>query len=341
MKIIHYYLVLLLFTCKLSAQDTNTSNTIPDFGKSITWDIKGESPSLSNMKGKSVIILYFQEWCGICNAWTPQLFKALDAAYKDDQKVIIVALKTDSGSLSDAKEYITSRTPAENWIIGVDENAEYYQQSLGHDKLFHYAWVKPDGSLGSTGHAGNYHGTGKNRSYSLAQTKQQAQFHENSELLFTSETSSDEELTEAMQLAERGLFVSAIKKSSKLRSDAAKEFKTKVESHLTNSVSELTETLNSSSSPADKYAAFLSLNNYAQTYKAFSFGKDARSTVSRQSSQSWLKNEQKAEKAYLSILKKAGRAEDAKDRERLKRYYAKFLKDYPGTYYEKMVKGMK
>ena len=172
MKKIRYAVTLLLVAFNITVFAT----PIPNFGKSITWEVKGESPSLNNMKGKSVLVLFFQDWCGICNGWSPNLFKQVDAAYATDPKVIIVALKTDGGSVSDARKYIESGTSAKNWIIGVDEGAEYYKKVLGHDKLFYYAWVKPDGTVGKSDHSGSDHTKGSEKIFVMANDKSKRMF---------------------------------------------------------------------------------------------------------------------------------------------------------------------
>jgi hypothetical protein len=103
----------------------------PPFGDSITWETGKESPTLEGMRGKSVLVLFFQSWCGICNGWSPGLFEQLGKAYGSDPQVVLIALKTDGGSLSDAREYMKSRTDPDLWLVGVDESAAYYRQASG------------------------------------------------------------------------------------------------------------------------------------------------------------------------------------------------------------------
>lgn len=49
------------------------TRSAPDFGDSITWSDKGESPSFLNLEGKLVLVVFFQSWCGICNGWPGDL----------------------------------------------------------------------------------------------------------------------------------------------------------------------------------------------------------------------------------------------------------------------------
>ena len=69
--------------------------------------------------------------------------------------MVLVAIKTDGGSLRDALGYLESRTETDRWLVGVDENATYYRQATGDAKLYKYMWVAPDGSVGKVEKAGS------------------------------------------------------------------------------------------------------------------------------------------------------------------------------------------
>ena len=144
--------LIIAMTCSSISQ----ARPVPDFGDSITWADSGENPSLANLEGKSVLILFFQSWCGICNGWSGNLFKDLEKHYQDDRQVVIVALKTDGGSIKDAENYLNSRADTSNWLVGVDKNASYYKSVAGNDRLYQHAWIKPDGTIGELKKSGSY-----------------------------------------------------------------------------------------------------------------------------------------------------------------------------------------
>lgn len=110
----------------------------PPFGDSLTWDTGKEAPALERLRGKSVLIVFFQDWCGICNRWSGDMFRQVGEAYADDPTVALIAIKTDGGSLRDAQDYLKTRTDLRHWMVAVDENATYYRQATGQNKLYKY-----------------------------------------------------------------------------------------------------------------------------------------------------------------------------------------------------------
>jgi len=129
--------------------------TIPEFGPSVSFDSAGPQPSLSKLKGKAVIILFFQSWCGICNKWAPAFFKDVQSEYGANSAVVLIALKTDGGGIAGAKTYLKSKgVNLDQWIVGSDEGAKYHTQVTGDDSLWCYTLLGADGTVVQQAKAG-------------------------------------------------------------------------------------------------------------------------------------------------------------------------------------------
>jgi len=144
--------IVLIFCLLVSALEAAPA---PPFGSSITWNTGKETPSLEAMKGKAVLVVFFQSWCPLCNAWSGEVLQSFTETFKDDPRVVLVALKTDGGSVRDALSYLNGRADTNYWLVGTDENATFARQATGVDGLYTYAWITPEGLIGESGKAGS------------------------------------------------------------------------------------------------------------------------------------------------------------------------------------------
>ncbi len=329
--------VLLCVQAPLSAKQA------PPFGDSLSWDTGKEAPSLEKLRGKSVMILFFQGWCGICNGWSGALFRQLGEAYGDDPGVALIAIKTDGGTIRDAHEYMKSRTELRHWMVAVDQNASYYRQSTGQTKLYHYLWIAPDGSIGETGKAGQYFpGDGGNR-YTIAAKETQPKIRKGTSALMAMEPPLSGQLQEAVKLAERSLFLSALSEVAKLgnsepvRADAAR-FRERISGLLMTSVEHHKAVLGDASNE-NRYLSYLALSGIERDFGKSPPGLAARQAVSAESRSTWVTNEKSAESEYKSIMKRAERADDESARERIGRALKKLAEERPNTVYGRMAGG--
>lgn len=332
--------VLLFFAVLVLHASGIEGKIAPNFGESITWEIKGEEPSLSDLEGKSVLVLFFQSWCGICNGWSGQMMKQAEEAYNENPEVVIVALKTDGGSPKDARKYISDRTPALNWLVGVDEEAEYYNLLTEQGGLFTYVWIKPDGSVGELRKMGRFYGGEQKKSFSMSSAKYVKKYMEEAKLLFPDAEGYDEELQTAVAMAEKGLFISALKSLGSSRSPDAVAIKSAIAARVENSIAELVTTMDSTSDPYDRYVAYLGLEGYAKKYGSSSVNKEARAAISKAKFESWARSEERASKSYKNLIRAHGKIENEKDRERFTKTAKDFIDKNPETYHATAVEAM-
>lgn len=309
----------------------------PPFGDSITWATDKEAPSLEAMRGKSVLVLFFQDWCGICNGWSPGLFRQIGDAYADDPRVVLVAIKTDGGSLKEALAYLESRTETDRWLVGVDENATYYRQATGDDKLYKYMWITPEGSVGKIEKAGTYVSGSDPKEFTLATERSRTEYRKGAVPLMPTDPPLDEALKPAIRQAERGLFLTALESVAKLSAGASlKEdvatFRKRIAAHLETSVERYAEAV-ADEDNQDRYLAFLALSKIGEDFGKSGSGQAARKAAAEHASSSWVDAEEEAADDYQSIMRRAARADDERSRARIAKALAKLAEEYPETLY--------
>ena len=129
----------------------------PEFGPSVVFD-RGDAPiQLADLRGKTVVIMFFQSWCPICNGWSPDLIGQMQSAFGGDATVALVAIKVDGGTPGEAKGYLREhKADLSKWIVASDNGGLYYQRVSGTDRLWGYALVDGEGRLVERGHAGSF-----------------------------------------------------------------------------------------------------------------------------------------------------------------------------------------
>lgn len=312
----------------------------PPFGDSLTWDTGKEAPALERLRGKSVLIVFFQDWCGICNRWSGDMFRQVGEAYADDPTVALIAIKTDGGSLRDAQDYLKTRTDLRHWMVAVDENATYYRQATGQNKLYKYLWISPDGKVGEFDDAGNYYDTNGGKTFALASEKSRKNYRKDAAALMTMEPALAEGIGGAVTLAERGLFLAALAEVAKvgkaggLDEDAAR-FRKRISDLLMAAVKEHKAVVEDEANE-NRYLSYLALEGIERDFGKSPPGLAAREVVAAEARAAWLEEEKDAESQYKAIMKRAARADDERGRERIARALKKLAEEHPDTVYGRM-----
>lgn len=336
--------LLAAWVATLGGITTLSAKQPPPFGDSIEWDTGRSEPSLEVLHGKSVVVVFFQSWCGICNGWSGEFFRQVEEAYAGEPAVVLVALKTDGGDVDDAKDYLESRTDTDHWLVGVDEDATYYRQASGDDKLYYYMWVGPDGTVGRVNEAGLYYGDDSSKEFVLASGKVKGEILDGAEPLMGREPFS-EPLQPAVRLAERGLFLPALAEAGRLDADPALKdevarlrggISTKLESSVERHNAVLADPSNE-----NRYLSYLALCRIEEDYGSSKPGRAAAGAAMAHARSEWVGIEEEARKDYESIMRRAARADDARSRERVAKALGKLAEEFPATTYGRMAAMMR
>ncbi len=90
----------LFFGCTNKGEQASTEPTAPEF---TLQDMNGKTVSLSNFKGKVVIIDFWATWCSPCRAAIPgleRLYKAYNA-----KGLVVLGISVDQGGWDSVKEF--------------------------------------------------------------------------------------------------------------------------------------------------------------------------------------------------------------------------------------------
>ncbi len=325
--------------CVLSLQTVFASQA-PPFGSSITWNTSREDPSLEALRGKAVLVVFFQSWCPLCNNWSGTMFKGLTEAFKDNPKVVLVALKTDGGSVRDALGYLKGRMDTDRWLIGTDSNATYARQLTGRDRLYTYAWITPDGQISESGKAGSAVSGSNPKVYWAARNDAQKRYVQPARTLIDFSASVSAPLQPAILRAEQGLFATALRELQPLSTRAElREEVARVREAIAAAVQASIDRhsgLLADATNRDRYFSFLALTDIAGRFGGSPIAQAARNGTSTHASASWLSREQTAHRAYESLMRKASRANDDRAIERITKSLQEFGQTYQDTLFGRL-----
>lgn len=143
---------------------SSPATVMPEFGRSVQFDNSGPFPVMSRLRGKAVLVIFFQSWCPKCNEWAPKLIRQVQEAHGNNRAVLTLAIKTDGGRLADAMNYLSAKgADLRKWRVGIDVNATYYKQLTGSNKLWGYVVVGGDGNIARHGQASSHWTSGAER----------------------------------------------------------------------------------------------------------------------------------------------------------------------------------
>lgn len=155
----HEYMTVVMAGVLFAAASLSSSAVMPEFGNAVQFDNNGPFPVLSRLRGKAVLIIFFQSWCPKCNVWAPTLIKQVQEGHGNDRSVVTMAIKTDGGGLSGALRYLSGiGADLSKWRVGSDANATYYKYVTGGNALWNYVLVGPDGTIVEKAYCGSFYG---------------------------------------------------------------------------------------------------------------------------------------------------------------------------------------
>ncbi len=314
-------ILLLLLTFHAILAAPLGASPAPPFGSSLTWNTGKETPSLEAMRGKAVLIVFFQSWCPICNQWAGDMFSKITAEFQDHPEIVLIALKTDGGSVREALDYLEGKLDPDRWLVGTDTNATYARQATGVDRLYRYVWITPDGEIGETAKAGSFV-TGSNpKQYWATRKAAKEEFVAPARPLLDPAKALPDALAPAVRLAEQGLYASALRELMPLAGQADL---TEAATTLRNAIAEAVRAsvdrhgaAVASTDDANRYFSYLALLEIESRFPNSPFAAAARQASSLHASSEWVKREEEAQRSYESLMRRASRADDNRAVERV------------------------
>jgi hypothetical protein len=313
---------------------------IPEFGPSVEFDSAGPQPALSKLKGKAVIILFFQSSCPICNKWAPAFFKDVQNEYGTNNAVVLIALKTDGGGIAGAKTYLKSKgVNLDQWIVGSDDGAKYHTQVTGDDSLWCYTLLGADGTIVQQAKAGmsKRFGPDKVTLYNLADPALLKKCGKLTTVL-PPDKRYDPSLSSLVRMAEFGdaekalvLCSAAISKMNTRQ--AATELKADLQPVVEKRLSDRAALLGDATQPSPaRYDAFQELTRMVSDLKTLPAATKVVPVLTRAKQDPALQKEARAESAYRGLQTRVQKAGD-RDKPRLVKELETFAQQAAGTKY--------
>ena len=311
----------------------------PEFGPSVIFD-RGDAPiQLMDLRGKMVVLMFFQSWCPVCNGWSPELIQQMQQTFGDDPAVALVAIKVDGGTPGEAKAYLRSKqADLSKWIVASDTGGLYYQRVSGTDALWGYALVGADGRLIERGHAGSFMSAAGGRQFVLADADLKKKDPDAAPIVAVDE-SMPPELKAIARVSNSGHLAIALRALKSLEhgklKESAEKMQTTLLDALTARVDKAAAALKSDDAEA-RYDGYRMLSAYAQlsNIPAGQAAKTALASLKTDKALAKeLANDQRAESAFWSMLARAQRLEPPQRQANMPAALQNFANAYTGTSY--------
>jgi hypothetical protein len=304
---------------------------MPEFGASVQFDKSGPDINMSKLRGKAVLVIFFQSWCGICNGWSPKMLKQVEEAHGDNRALVLVAIKTDGGGIAGAKDYLKSKgADLAKWCVGSDDGATFYKQVTGKDELWNYVLVGAGGEIVKHDKAGSYFTSGPdNGKYALA-AKDLLKDCGKLETVLPAGKQYPPEAGKFVRLAEFGSLGKALTLCAAAgQSDLKQDILQVVETRMKQRMDILKDV---SKDGPSRYDAYKELGALVKDCPAVSAANEVNSMLVKANGAPVIQKEKNAETEYLAITQKMQKA-NKRDKQRLLEDLALLAKKYEGTKY--------
>lgn len=325
-----------------SAKDgskSSGSTAAPEFGPSVAFDRADGSMQLADLRGKMVVIVFFQSWCPICNGWSPEFLRQMAKVFGDDPSVTLLAMKVDGGTPTEGKAYLKAHgADLSKWIVARDTGGTYYQRVNGTNSLWGYALIDAQGGLMERGRAGSFYVESTGKRFALADsTKKTKGINSESTLTIDADTPAD--LLPIVKAAQAGKLVAAIRalKSydhGKLK-DSAVKLKAALDDALSGRVEKSSNDIKSEQAET-RYRAYQTLQGLG-TLSDLQAGQVAKKTLtSLRTDKAFMADmaeQAHAESAFWALIAKSIRLEADQRKTQLPSALRQFAEAFAGTAY--------
>ncbi|HUT58552.1 MAG TPA: redoxin domain-containing protein [Phycisphaerae bacterium] len=296
----------------IGQQTTDTKKPASEIGPSVQFGPgAGSRLSLTDMKGKVAVVLFFQSWCGICNGWSPELFRQLDQAAADKPEVVLLAVKTDGGGYNGAAKYLKTRIsdPA-RWLIASDQKATWYKVAMGTDTLYSFMVIGPDGTVIDSGKAGMFYSGGDQKKFVLPSKLGRYVQQASPTTILPKDKTYHETLKQAARAAELRQFAAALQLCNRASGKEAKASAAELKKDLTDWAGKQVEALGAVLKDAEadgtkRFEAYLELDRIARGLPRSEPGRQARKAVNEAARDKAIGKQTQAQRAYMTLMSKA------------------------------------
>ena len=160
----HGFRLVAFFSLLMLAVSRSMGAQMPEFGSSVQFDKAGPEITLSQFRGKAVLIVFFQTDYYIVKEW----FQQMEEAYGDERALVMMLIKTDRRGLPGAPgaiAYLKDRGLDFNkWCVGSDEGAAYFKKVTGKESAtWTYYLLDGAGNVVEQDYPGGYTTTEDNK----------------------------------------------------------------------------------------------------------------------------------------------------------------------------------
>lgn len=331
-------------TCALSLTlSPALAAVLPEFGPSIEFDSAGPQPTVAKLKGKAVIVLFFQSSDKASSAWSGKLIDEMQESFGTNKTVVLMAIKTDGGGINAAKNYLSSKgAKLEQWIVGNDAGAKYSTDLVG-DPLWYYLIVSATGTIVERGKAGVTHNVTvgpnkkKEQHYNLANPSIIKSCGKLTTVLPSGKT-YPESVASLARLTELGDAAKALvtctsllpkPKEKQAATELLEDLQPLVEKQISDRITLLGDA--SAASPA-RYDAYTELVAMQKDLKSHPAGAKIGPALAKARLDPALQKEARAENVYKGLALRLQRA-GARDKPRLGKEFEAVAKQFEGTKY--------
>ncbi len=297
--------------------------------------------SLQDLHGKLVVVVFFQSWCPLCDEWSPRVFKELQDVAGNRRDVVLVAAKTDGGTMPAAVTYLKTRTDTSKWLVGLDNGSLWELAATGADALYLYTIVGPDGTMVDGGPAGQWYQESNGPrlqapAFNLTKLLKVIQ----TETVLPRDKAYADVLAPAVRAAELRQYGLAIKLCDAIAKTAAKDaadLKADLQQWIADRGKTCTETLEKTDAPTDaRLDAYLELKRVARDVPTTDAGKAAVKSVTAAAKDKTIAEEIQACLEYTTLHQQAAKVKDSAKSPAFRTALKAMADKHPATRFGKM-----
>ena len=330
----HSLTVVAVLSCLVLTPFRASAAPMPEFANSVQFDKSGPELKMSQLRGKAVLVVFFQSWCGICNGWGPKMIQQVQQAHGDNHSLVMVAIKTDGGGVAGARDYLKAAgADLTKWAVASDNRGAFHQQVTGKDELWQYVLVGANGDIVKQGKSGDFWTNGPEKDkYVLASSKLLEPCGK-LEPLLPPDKKYPPELSRIVRLAESGCVGKAL---SQCTTPAQKDLKQELLNIIETRFKQHMDILKDPNKDwGSRYESYMELGLLVGECPAAPAAKEATAMLAKANSAPLIQKEKSAQTAYLYTTLKLQNA-NKQDRPRLLKELELVASKYEGTKYGRL-----